>query len=226
MPFYNPYYGHKHIAWYAIMTYILKLIKNLILSVIGFAILFLTGFFIYVGIIIAWTPPSALPINGHDAIIVLTGDKGRIEKSFELLLDKTAPVLLISGVLKNSTHDNIIDNNSSRLSNYSIQDLKNHCCIVLDEVAITTETNANESARWMKENHIKSIILVTSDYHMPRSYMQFHKAVDNDIMITPFPVRNQPRLNHLFSRRFWHYSAIEYIKFGGTIIRLEHQNAF
>lgn len=204
---------------------ILNIIKNIILSAIGFSILLLIGFFIYVGIIIAFKPPS-LAQNSHDAIIVLTGDKGRIEQSFELLLDNKADKLLISGVLKNMRRDDVINNNTQNLSPLQRRQLKNHCCIMLDDVAITTETNASESRKWVKTNNIESFILVTSDYHMPRSYIQFHKNIDNNVIITVYPVRTQSRVNQLLSLRFWQNCIHEYIKFGGSLIRLERQNAF
>lgn len=198
-----------------------RLIKTITFGAIFAAFVTIAGYFIYCAIILIWSPPPKNNIETHDAIIALTGGAGRIGNAFELLIEKKAPKLLISGVLNNVTMDELIKNNSSNLSPANIKKIKNHCCISLDYIADTTETNAIESSTWILKKKIKSIILVTSSSHMPRSYLQFHREINNEVRITPYPIHLKKRLDLVMSVNFWSYAAREYIKFCGSWIRLE-----
>lgn len=181
------------------------------------------GSIAYVISILVWPTPNLDNAQKKHAIIALTGEQGRIERAFTLLLDKKAEKLLISGVLHNVELREIITNNSELLSRRQKQKLQNHCCITLDYIADTTEANAIESEKWINKNDVNSIILVTSAPHMPRSYLQFSKILDNTISITPYPVRTKRRLDLVMEAKFWSYAAREYIKFLGSWIRLEKQ---
>ena len=199
------------------------LLKKL-LKVLSFLfICLIVGGFIYVLSILVWPTPYMDDIQKHDSIIVLTGEANRIENAFTILLDKKAEKLLISGVLNNVELGEIISNNSASLSREQKQKLQSHCCISLDYIADTTETNAIESNKWIQKNNVSSIILVTSAPHMPRSYLQFSRTLGNTVSITPYPVRTKRRLDLVMEPKFWSYAAREYIKFLGSWIRLEKQ---
>lgn len=179
------------------------------------------GFILYVSTIILWTKPETL--DRHDAIIVLTGSKGRIETGFNLLLEDKAPLLLVSGVKDNVTLTELINANSENLSPTNIDRIRNHCCISLDYVADTTATNATEATKWINENTTSSIILVTSAQHMPRAFLQFHSAIKEDVEITPYPYWQDKRLSLVVQPSFWQYAAREYFKFAGSLIRLKQE---
>ena len=55
-------------------------------------------------------------------------------------------------------------------------------------VAETTRGNADETAAWAYEQGYKSLIIVTSDYHMPRSLIVLETAMP-DIELIAWPVR-------------------------------------
>jgi len=195
--------------------------KALILAfLIGLTSIIL-GYFIYCAVILTWSPPQ--DVKSHDAIVVLTGAKGRIETGFKLLLDKKAPQLYISGVLNRVSFNDLIDKNSENLTAKQKRQIKNNCCITLDYIADTTETNAIETAKWVEGKDIKNFILVTSASHMPRAYLLFHRLMPKDVKFTPYPYQAERRLSLVMSVQFWQYAFREYTKFGGNLIRLERQ---
>ena len=193
-------------------------------KIFGFmGLISLIGYGVYVCTILIWPTPHSSSLKKHDAIIVLTGEANRIEKGFALLLNNNAKQLLISGVLNKVSRDEIIKKNSKNLSNKQQSSLRDHCCIHLDYKADTTETNAIESQKWVERKQLSSVILVTSSPHMPRSYLQFSRALSDNVSITPYPVRTKRLLHLVIDPQFWFYAGREYIKFLGSWIRLETQ---
>lgn len=178
------------------------------------------GYFLYAAVTLIWAKPYNL--NQHDAIVVLTGQSGRIESGLRLLLDNKADMLLITGVLQRLSKKELIAAHEAAFDTDEMQKLYRHCCITLDYNADTTETNAIEANKWINDKDIKSLILVTSASHMPRAYLNFSMLIDKDTNITTYPVRTQRRLSLVVSPKFWSYTAREYFKFCGSLIRLRN----
>jgi uncharacterized SAM-binding protein YcdF (DUF218 family) len=123
--------------------------------------------------------------NKADAIIVLTGGNERIAEGVRLLADGRADKLLISGVNKKSEFSDLI-------SVQGVDDLLAVGAtltkkISLGRKAVNTVGNAAETKEWAEKNGVQSIILVTANYHMPRSLVEFRKMMP-DSEITPYPV--------------------------------------
>lgn len=119
-----------------------------------------------------------------DAIIVLTGAKGRIDTGLKLLTQEYAEYLFISGVGK----DTVLNDLTKFLSEFTPQQvefLKHR--IMLGHLAQSTQENAQETMQWLKNKGCKKILLVTSNYHMLRS-MYLFKHLMPEIDITPYPV--------------------------------------
>ncbi len=117
-----------------------------------------------------------------DAIIVLTGGKNRISEAAKLLNQGLGEKLFISGVSKKTSLQDLKNRGDIALNNE--QD------VTLDKRSTNTVENAIEAIEWVKKNHITSIRLVTSNYHILRSQMEF-RALDKNLKIIPHPVYSE-----------------------------------
>ena len=72
------------------------------------------------------------------------------------------------------------------------------CCVTLGFAAIDTETNARETAIWMRKNHLTTIRLVTSDWHMRRAVLELRDAVPDGVTIIEDAVPTKPTMRTLF----------------------------
>jgi uncharacterized SAM-binding protein YcdF (DUF218 family) len=160
------------------------------LSAAGLAALFL-GFVFFVARL-DYSEPE--PLKKADAIVVLTGGSDRIADALRLLAEGRAGRLLISGVHKSTSPGSL-----ARLApDYG--DLF-ACCIDLDYGAGNTVGNATETRRWARRTKAKSIILVTSNYHMPRALIEFRRAMPEIEFIA------RPVIPYAFDASDWWRSA-------------------
>ena len=124
-----------------------------------------------------------------EAVIALTGGRNRIAEAVRLLNDGRAERLFISGVGQN----------------ISLRDIKKRQKInILAENRVTLGTaakdtvgNAAETAAWIEDNNIRSIRLVTSNYHLPRSIIEF-RHTNPQIQIVAHPVYSEK-----VSKKWW-----------------------
>ncbi len=115
-----------------------------------------------------------------DGIVVLTGGKARVETAIALLAEGKAGRLLISGAHR--------DSSSASIRRAVKGDAKMFaCCIDIGKNALDTIGNAGEAASWARQHGFDSLIVVTSDYHMPRSLLELGRQLP-DTDIQPFPV--------------------------------------
>jgi len=120
------------------------------------------------------------PAGTADGIVVLTGGSSRVSDAVELLAGGYGKRLLISGVYPTSAASDIsrsLSDNQQLLS----------CCVDLDHSAVNTRSNAAETRRWAHERGFKSLIVVTSNYHMPRAIVELSHAMP-EITLIPFAV--------------------------------------
>ncbi len=116
-------------------------------------------------------------LEKRDAVVVLTGGSNRIDTGFRLMKQQGADYLLISGVNKKVSSDKL-------LKKVPKADRKK---ITLGYRAENTVGNAKEINQWVKDKEIKSVLLVTSFYHMPRSIFEINK-LNPQLKIAPRPV--------------------------------------
>jgi uncharacterized SAM-binding protein YcdF (DUF218 family) len=119
-----------------------------------------------------------------DAIVVLTGGTGRLETGAELLRRDMAPVLFLSGVNRKVEKREILrllDDPPPRLARR----------IVLGYRAEHTRGNADETVLWVNSQNLRSIRLVTANYHMRRSLLELSRKLGTT-EIVPNPVFPKP----------------------------------
>lgn len=138
-----------------------------------------------------------------DAIVVLTGDKGRIEAGIDLLAAGQASRMLISGV-----HPDVRAEALYGLSGEAERLLE--CCIDLGREALNTVGNARETAAWAEARDFKTLLVITSDYHTPRSMVLLRRAMPDRTLI-PVPVATEVKLEPLVT---------EYNKYLFTLVRI------
>ncbi len=124
-------------------------------------------------------PPQA------QAIVALTGGSlERLSTGVRLLEEKKGARLLISGVNRVVTDQELLG------EALNVNEELARCCIDLGRAAEDTLGNAAETAAWAREHRFREIILVTDDYHMPRSLTELSLAMP-EAEIHPYPVRTR-----------------------------------
>lgn len=178
----------------------MKILKNIAASILSLAGLWVVGFALFASFAL-FSPPQEQSTTS-DAIIVLTGGSNRIQEGLALFAEKKSRNLFISGVNKDVTRNELLGlwHGKSPLP---------PCCITLGYEATSTEENALETRKWVQENNIKSIRLVTGNYHMARSLLELRQMLPG-VKIYIHPVA-QPDLG-TGSRRLWLLLLLEYNK--------------
>jgi len=114
-----------------------------------------------------------------DAIVVLTGGAGRIDRGLELLEAERAGRLFISGVYRGVEVDELL-----HLAQRSPEEMR--CCIELGYEADDTQGNAQETAAWARAHKIASLRLVTAAYHLPRARLELARYLPEvEILVEP-----------------------------------------
>lgn len=180
---------------------------NLFLTLVRLVIL-LVGVLV-VGFVCFWAAlPMPIPVQNvsANAIVVVTGGQGRIATALALLESNRAPRMFISGVGQNVTLREVV----RQAGGTHRPDLM-QCCIILGHQAMNTFENGTETAAWLKLNHIKNIILVSSNYHLPRAELELSMAAP-DVKITAFPTDTQTTAHWWQQRWTTELMVGEYLK--------------
>ncbi len=181
------------------------------LIAVSCAFLWLGGLFHFVGQIAALKPSGNAPADG---IVVLTGGADRLNAAIALLERGQAKRLLITGV-----HPRIgpADLSGVTIGSESLFD----CCVDLDREARNTRGNARAGAKWAREHNYHRLIIVTANYHIPRSLLEFRNELPDAVLIA-YPV--SPR--EVILKRWWTHPgttsllASEYTKYLLALMRI------
>jgi uncharacterized SAM-binding protein YcdF (DUF218 family) len=149
---------------------------------------------------IAWAAGFALfmlsigkplaPERTTDAVVVLTGGSGRMDRGLQLVRTGSAKRMLASGVDP--------DVRPIELAvRYQISPRLFACCIDLGREAVDTRSNAEETAQWVRVHRFRTVRLVTSDWHMPRARLELRNALDDDVRLLGDGVPTHPPMRTL-----------------------------
>ena len=175
------------------------------------ALLLALGFFWFVSVV----PTEEVKLDRNaDGIVVLTGGASRIVDAIELLAVKRGQRLLISGANRSTNATEI-----SRLH----PEFEGSCAAAsISTGRCNTLGNAIETRRWAEQRDIRSLIVVTSDYHMPRAMAEIAHQLP-DVTLIPFPVVSEK----LRLEPWWSSAAtarlilLEYLKFLFSQVRMQ-----
>lgn len=133
------------------------------------------------------------PLDGRttDAIVVLTGGPGRLDRGLQLMEEGAAKRMLISGV------DRAVKPHELAVS-YDVPDRLFDCCITLGQEALDTRSNGIETAQWLERRGYDTVRLITSDWHMRRAAFELRQALPPDIVLVYDAVPTQPSFSTLF----------------------------
>lgn len=175
--------------------------------IVGFG----SGFYVFV---------KELPVSdvrttrSADGIVVLTGGALRIADAVELLAENRGKRLLVSGVNPATKPEELKKQipDFARLS---------ECCIDLGREALNTAGNALETATWARKHGFRSLLVVTSAWHMPRALLELEREMP-DIALVPYPVVT----DRMREQSWWSDPAtarllvFEYLKYLATLARI------
>jgi uncharacterized SAM-binding protein YcdF (DUF218 family) len=136
--------------------------------------------------------PGPAPKTPTDAIIVLTGGPGRIQRGFAMQAAGLGKRILVSGVGSSVKPDEF-----AIAQNVPVSVMK--CCVDLGKEAVDTRSNARESAKWIERGHYRSVRLVTTDWHMPRARFELARTLPPAVGLLPDAVNSEPDLLVLFT---------------------------
>jgi len=163
---------------------------------------FLAGFVLFVREARSFAPNGSA---SADAIVVLTGGPGRVATGVSLLEAERGGRLLISGVNPGSP---IADIASAAGASEALFE----CCVDVGPTAADTEGNAIETAQWAAEQGYDQLIVVTSDYHMPRALLELQAAMPDTRLVAHAVPAPAPWRNPEEARRW----LTEYVKYAAV----------
>jgi len=135
----------------------------------------------------------SVPQRSADGIAVLTGGMSRIDEAMTLLAEGKAKRVLITGVNRTTTTEELKELASQGDQYFT-------CCVDIDKEARNTIDNATETSEWVALHHYGSIIVVTSNYHMPRALAELARVMPG-VTLIPYSVVD----NNVHLERWWTY---------------------
>ena len=131
---------------------------------------------------IARPPAPPPPTQG---IVALTGGPGRVETALRLLVAQPDALLLITGIGGGSDLDTL-----ASLSGIDPAPLAMR--VTLGHDATTTRGNARETRAWARERGIRSLLVVTAPFHMPRALVELGRALP-EVRLVEYPAETGGR---------------------------------
>ena len=149
---------------------------------LGVILLLLLAYGLSFVLFVSSLPSAPATLPKADGIVALTGGELRLDRAASLLEQGLGKRLLITGV----------DLSASKADLKRVAHGKRRfdCCADLGFIAADTRGNAQETADWVLTHDYKSLIVVTANYHMPRTLTEFSAAMPG-VTLQPYPVEPQ-----------------------------------
>lgn len=126
-----------------------------------------------------------------DAVIVPTGGPGRIARGLAVLDGGLAQKMLVSGVDKEVRPQEFA-------AQFRVSPRMMACCVTLGFAAVDTRSNAAETAKWVAQNEVRSLRLVTTDWHMRRAAGELDRMLPEHVTVIRDAVPSRPDMRTLF----------------------------
>jgi uncharacterized SAM-binding protein YcdF (DUF218 family) len=164
------------------MKGLLSFLKQLILVALAACLVWFCGLLLFIQTVQS-TPEPVINDSTEttDAIVVLTGGSERIDAGLKLLEAGKGKKLFISGVFPG------VDAASLLAKSTLLPELR-ACCVILGHAADSTIGNAAETSVWMRQENFRSLRLVTANYHILRSLVEFKLFLPDATRIIPHPI--------------------------------------
>lgn len=124
---------------------------------------------------------AAPPGAGADAIFVLTGGENRIAEGYRAWRDGKGRHLVILGAGRDARLEQLLPSLPSLPAGERER-------VRLEGWSRNTFENAVSAKSFVMANGYRSVILVTSDYHVPRSLRAFLTVLPADVKVSVLPV--------------------------------------
>lgn len=136
--------------------------------------------------------PQPAGAGRADGVVVLTGGTGRVTRGLEVLRRGWAERMFVSGVDRDvKPHEFAIE--------YKVNSGLMACCVTLGFQARDTMGNADETAAWVKGQQVRTLRVVTNDWHMRRAMLELGQTLPQDVVLVADAVPTRPSLRTLFT---------------------------
>ncbi|MDK9716975.1 MAG: YdcF family protein, partial [Trichlorobacter sp.] len=153
----------------------MKIFKAL-LSLLMLTVLIVTALFID----FTYKTFSARPRQVQvDAIVVLAGGKGRVEEGVRLFREGRGNWLFLVGVDPTVRKSDLYRPKPGDPSSENV---------ILEKLSRNTLENAIYGRDILAEHKVRSVLLITSRYHLKRSAILFRNALPPEVALYPYPV--------------------------------------
>ena len=150
------------------------------------ALIYAIGFLYF-----AVTLPEPMGHAKTDAVLVPTGGPGRIARGLEVIRDGDAKRMFVSGVDPEVKPQEFA-------KEFSVRAREMRCCVTLGFLAVDTRSNAGEAAQWLTSNDVRTVRLVTTDWHMRRAAAELRHTIPEQVLVLEDAVPSDPVLGELF----------------------------
>ncbi len=134
-----------------------------------------------------------------DAIVVLAGGKGRVEEGVRLYRERKASWLFFIGVDPSVRRSDLYHPQPGDPSPDGV---------ILEKASRNTLENAIYGREVIMQKNIRSILLITSRYHMKRASILLRNALPRDVAIYAYPVDS-----HNLKEAWWNHGGSFHLLF-------------